>query len=110
MYNKYHAQKTWMKGKVYDSKKEANRSFQLELLAKMGKIENLQRQVPFVLQVGFTNNQGKKIREIKYIADFVYMEDGKMVVEDTKGVKTEVFKIKEKLFQYKYPEIIFRVS
>ena len=99
-----------MKGKVYDSKKEANRSFQLELLAKMGKIQNLQKQVPFVLQDGFINNQGKKIREIKYIADFVYMEDGKMVVEDSKGVKTEVFKIKEKLFQYKYPEIIFRVS
>lgn len=110
MYNKYHAKKTWMKGKVYDSKKEANRSFQLELLAKMGKIQNLQKQVPFVLQDGFINNQGKKIREIKYIADFVYMEDGKMVVEDSKGVKTEVFKIKEKLFQYKYPEIIFRVS
>lgn len=99
-----------MKGKVYDSKKEANRSFQLELLAKMGKIQNLQKQVPFVLQDNFINNQGKKIREIKYIADFVYMEDGKMVVEDSKGVKTEVFKIKEKLFQYKYPEIIFRVS
>lgn len=110
MYSKYHAKKTWMKGKVYDSKKEANRAFQLELLAKMGKIHNLQKQVPFVLQEGYVNRQGKKIRPITYIADFTYECDGVLVVEDTKGFETDVFKIKRKMLEYKYPDIDFRVS
>lgn len=110
MYSKYHAKKTWMKGKVYDSKKEANRAFQLELLAKMGNIHNLQKQVPFVLQEGYVNRQGKKIRPITYIADFTYECDGVLVVEDTKGFETDVFKIKRKMLEYKYPDIDFRVS
>lgn len=109
MYNKYHAKKTWMKGRVYDSKKEANRAFELEMLAKYGKIQNLQKQVPFVLQEWYVNKQGKKIRPITYIADFTYVEDGVLVVEDTKGMETDVFKIKRKIFEYKYPEIEFRV-
>lgn len=109
MYNKYHAQKTWMKGRVYDSKKEANRAFELEMLEKYGKIHNLQKQVPFVLQEGYVNKRGKKIRPITYIADFTYEEDGKIIVEDTKGVETEVFKIKRKMLEYKYPDIEFRV-
>jgi hypothetical protein len=98
-----------MKGRVYDSKKEANRAFELEMLEKYGKIHNLQKQVPFVLQEGYTNKQGKKIRPITYIADFTYEEDGKIIVEDTKGVETEVFKIKRKMLEYKYPDIEFRV-
>lgn len=109
MYNKYHAKKTWMKGRIYDSKKEANRAFELELLAKYGKIQDLQKQVPFVLQEGYVNRLGKKIRPITYIADFTYIEDGKLIVEDTKGMETDVFKIKRKILEYKYPEIEFRV-
>lgn len=109
MYNKYHAKKTWMKGRVYDSKKEANRAFELEMLAKYGKIQNLQKQVPFVLQEGYVNKQGKKIRPITYIADFTYECDGKLIVEDTKGMETDVFKIKRKILEYKYPDIEFRV-
>ena len=109
MYNKYHAKKTWMKGKVYDSKKEANRAFELEMLAKYGKIKNLQKQVPFVLQEGYVNKHGKKVRPITYIADFTYVEDGVLIVEDTKGFETDVFKIKRKMLEYKYPDIEFRV-
>ena len=109
MYNKYHAKKTWMKGRVYDSKKEANRAFELEMLAKYGKIKNLQKQVPFVLQEGYVNKHGKKVRPITYIADFTYVEDGTLIVEDTKGFETEVFKIKRKMLEYKYPDIEFRV-
>lgn len=109
MYNKYHAKKTWMKGTVYDSKKEANRAFELKMLERYGKIKNLQKQVPFVLQEGYVNRQGKKIRPITYIADFTYIECGRLVVEDTKGFETEVFKIKRKILEYKYPDIEFRV-
>lgn len=109
MYNKYHAKKTWMKGRVYDSKKEANRAFELEMLERYGKIKNLQKQVPFVLQEGYVNKHGKKIRPITYIADFTYECDGKLIVEDVKSpaTRTEVYKIKKKLFEYRYPNYEF---
>ena len=47
-------------------------------------------------------------RAVKYIADFVYIENGKTIVEDAKGFKTEKYIIKRKLFKYKYPECEFR--
>lgn len=113
MNNKYHAKRTWSGGKVYDSKKEANRAFELEMLERLGKIKELKKQVHFVLQEGYVNKHGKKIRPITYIADFTYVEDGVLVVEDVKGgiaTQTEVFKIKRKILEYKYPDIEFRVS
>jgi hypothetical protein len=39
-------------------------------------------------------------REVAYIADFVYTEDGKRIVEDSKGFKTKDFIIKRKLMLY----------
>ena len=80
----------------------------LSLLARAGKIENLQMQVKFVLipaqyepdTIGKRGGvkRGKLIeRECSYVADFVYTEDGKLVVEDTKGFKTKDYIIKRKL-------------
>lgn len=94
-------------GKVYafDSKKEAERFDELVLLLKAGKIEKLALQVPFTLQEGFTNADGQKVRPIKYIADFVYLEHGlidKWIVEDVKGFKTSEYRLKKKLFEYRY--------
>lgn len=108
--SKYHAQKTVVGGVEYDSKKESKRAQELEYLEKLGKIKNLQKQVRFILQDGYVNNQGQKIRPISYIADFVYEEDGKKIIEDSKGFRTEVFLIKKKLFEKKYPEFYFRVT
>lgn len=111
--NKYHAKKTTIGNTTYDSKKEAKRGQYLDWLQKIGQISNLQKQVPFILQEPYVNNKGEKIRAIIYIADFVYTQDGKTIAEDVKGgtaTQTEVFKIKKKLFQKKYPEIEFRVS
>lgn len=111
--NKYHAQKTEVGGITFDSKKESKDWQQLCLLEASGAISNLRRQVPFVLQEAYTNNQGKKIRPILYLADFVYEKDGKKYVQDSKGGKatqTDVFKLKRKIFEYKYPEYIFVVS
>ena len=107
MYNKYHAKKTWMKGRVYDSKKEANRAFELELLAKYGKIQNLQKQVPFVLQEGFVDRDGHKVRPIEYVCDFVYEENGQKIAEDSKGFRTKEFILKKKMFLYRYREYKF---
>lgn len=105
--NKYHASKVEMDGVVYDSKKEAKRAGVLQQQARYGIITNLQRQVSFELQPVYTNNQGKKIRPITYIADFTYEQNGKKYAEDVKGWRTKEYSIKKKLFEYKYPEYTF---
>ncbi|MBR2028252.1 MAG: DUF1064 domain-containing protein [Oscillospiraceae bacterium] len=105
--SKYHAKKCTVGETTYDSKKEAKRGQELEYLNKIGVIKNLERQVKFELQPAYTNNQGNKIRPITYIADFVYEKNGKKIVEDTKGFKTDKYRIKKKIFEYKYPEYTF---
>lgn len=110
--NKYNAQKTVINGVQFDSRKEGIRSAALEQMLSAGKISGLKRQVRFILQEGYINNQGQKVRPIYYIADFMYFDNEKQcwVVEDVKGSKatlTEVYKIKKKMFGYKYPEYIF---
>lgn len=105
--SKYHAKKCTVGETTYDSKKEAKRGQELEYLNKIGVIKNLERQVKFELQPAYTNNQGKKIRPITYIADFVYEKNGKKIVEDTKGFKTKEYLLKKKIFEYKYPEYTF---
>ena len=93
---------------VFDSVLEARRYKQLALLERVGEISNLKLQVPFLLQESFRKN-GKTYRKIEYIADFVYEENGQTIVEDTKGIKTDVFKIKQKLFEYKYPNLSLKI-
>ena len=105
--NKYHAKKTTVDGITFDSKKEAKRYSMLKTAERFGVIIDLQRQVAFELQPGYTNNQGKKIRPITYVADFVYQQAGNKVVEDTKGFRTKEYQLKKKLFEYKYPEYVF---
>lgn len=93
MMNKYHNVKTTTSdGITHDSIKEANRWCELKLLEKAGKIQHLQRQVKYAL---IPKQQGE--RAVEYIADFVYQEDGKLVVEDVKGKKTKEYIIKRKL-------------
>lgn len=109
-WQKYHAKKTIVNGTTYDSKKEARRGTELEHLERIGAITNLQRQVRFELQEAYTNNKGEHIRAITYVADFVYQQGNRRIVEDTKGIQTDVFKIKKKLFEKRYPEYEFQVS
>ena len=94
----------YSKGIKFDSKKEAKRYNELALMQKAGIISNLELQKVFELQPKYTNCKGKKIRAITYKADFYYYnkELGKYIIEDTKGIKTEVYKIKKKLLEYKY--------
>lgn len=84
-------------GIKHDSRKEANRWCELKLLERAGKITDLQRQVKYEL---IPKQDGE--RACYYVADFVYhdVDANKKVVEDTKGVKTEVYKIKKKLMLY----------
>ena len=102
--NKYHNRKT----KGFDSAKEWRRNQELETLQRAGEISELNRQVPFVLMPSYTiadetTRQGfRTVREIRYIADFTYrLKSGKRIIEDVKGMQTEVFKIKRKLLERK---------
>lgn len=105
---KYHAKKVQAGGQVFDSQKEYRRWLELSLLQKAGTISDLQRQVKFVLipaqrEPDTVGARGGKIkgklleREVAYYADFVYTQDGKQVVEDTKGLRTTEYIIKRKL-------------
>ncbi len=101
--SKYNAQRTNVDGITFDSKKEAVRYIELKLLEKAGKIKQLKLQPDFKLLDSF-EYENKKIRGISYVADFQYidMESGIEVVEDVKGVKTQVYNIKKKLFLNMY--------
>lgn len=106
--SKYCAKKCEHDGIKFDSQKERDRYIELKLLEKGGVITDLQLQVPFVLQDGFEFN-GKKILPIKYIADFTYWANGELVIEDVKGVKTDVYELKKKMFMYRYKKYIKEV-
>lgn len=98
--SKYHSKKSVVNGIEFDSKKEANRSFELSLLERAGMISDLQRQVKFEL-IPSQRIDGKVVeRSVTYVADFVYKQHGKTVVEDTKGFKTKDYIIKRKLMLY----------
>ena len=95
--NKYRNKRVVVDGISFDSKKEAARYKELRMLERAGIILNLQLQVPFEL---IPKQDGE--RACTYKADFVYEQNGKKVVEDTKGMKTDVYKIKRKLMLYRY--------
>lgn len=110
--NKYSARKTSVFGIKFDSQKEANRYLVLKSRLDNNEITDLVIHPKFVLVDGFTDNQGNRQRAITYSADFEYLRDGEIVVEDVKGGKatqTAVFRIKKKLFLKRYPEITFRI-
>ena len=110
MYRKYNAKKTVVDGITFDSKKEAARYVELKVMEKAGEITHLELQPKFQLQAKYKNGDGKRVREVSYIADFQYKQDGKVIVEDVKGVKTEVYKLKKKMFEFiYYPQVIKEV-
>jgi hypothetical protein len=90
---KYNNTKIRVDGRLFDSKAEAARWKELQLLERAGEIKELERQVEYEL---IPKQKGE--RAVKYIADFRYIDhEGKTVVEDTKGVKTPVYILKRKL-------------
>jgi hypothetical protein len=90
---KYNNTKIRVDGRLFDSKAEAARWQELQLLERAGEIKELERQVEYEL---IPKQKGE--RAVKYIADFRYIDhEGKTVVEDTKGVKTPVYILKRKL-------------
>ena len=103
MARKYHNKKVKYDGYTFDSIREKNYYIKLKLLEKAGKIKELELQKEFELQPSFKLNN-KTSRKITYRADFTYKttEDDKLHVVDVKGFRTDVYRLKKKLFEYKY--------
>lgn len=108
---KYRNKKITIDGMTFDSKKEYKRYCELLLLERAGEITELRRQVKCVLipsqyepdTIGKRGGvkRGKLLeREIAYVADFTYVQNGKLVVEDTKGFRTPDYIMKRKMMLY----------
>lgn len=120
MKNKYNSRKVkLLGGEEFASHHEYQRWLELDLMQKAGKITGLMRQVKFELvpaqvevyerisqKTGRRLQDGRRCVEqaVNYIADFVYWEDGKMVVEDAKSpaTRTEAYIIKRKLMRERH--------
>lgn len=101
--NKYKNKKCVYNGIKFDSKKEMAYYIKLKMLEEKGKIKELELQKTYELQPSFKVNS-KTYRKIIYKCDFSYVstEDDKLHIVDTKGFRTEVYKLKRKMFAYKY--------
>jgi hypothetical protein len=97
--NKYGNIKTVVDGVTFHSRKEAARYVVLKEMQERGEIANLRLQVAFTL----TSN-GKKIG--RYVADFVYLEDGNEIVEDVKGRPTALYRWKAKMMAAEHGVVI----
>jgi hypothetical protein len=96
-FNKYQNQTTLVDGIAFDSKREARRYAELRLLEKGGVISGLETQKRY--EIVPKSAYG---RALYYIADFVYTENGKSVIEDVKGVKTQIYVLKKRLIAEQY--------
>lgn len=104
--NKYKNKKIIINGIKFDSIKESKRYNELILLEKAHEIKDLELQKEFILQEAFDKNN-KHYRKISYIADFYYfdLKRNKWIVEDVKGMRTDIYKLKKKMFEYKYKDL-----
>jgi hypothetical protein len=104
--SKYNSKRIHVDGVLFDSKKEADYYGDLKLQLKAGAIKGFCRQPEFILTAGFGNR-----KPVTYKADFIVFNlDGTADVIDVKGVETEVFKIKKKLFADKFPELELKIE
>ena len=98
----------------FDSQKEARRYDELAALERAGTIRDLRMQVDFTLQEAYTDGEGRRVRAIRYKADFTYMKqsfvdrDGEwqwaLVVEDVKSraTQTKEYILKRKLMKERF--------
>lgn len=98
---KFNNRKVVLEGATFDSRKEARRYRELQLLERTGEISELQTQFAFVLaeSVKFKSESRRK-PALRYFADFVYRAKGQLVVEDVKSVATrkkDSYRIKKHL-------------
>lgn len=108
--NKYGAKKVTLDGIRFDSQREAKRYAELRDMQKRGEISHLELQPAFKLAVdgrpvlirskGYPNG-----RQVTYRADFAYWDGDKRVIEDSKGMATDVFKLKKAFVEAMFPAV-----
>lgn len=106
---KYGNKRVQEDGYSFDSKAECARYYQLKLMQRAGEISALHVHPSYELQPAFKDRDGIRQRAICYEADFAYIEGEDRIVEDVKGHETKDYKIKAKLFRYRYSALVYRV-
>lgn len=104
--SKYGNKRVPVDGIMFDSMKEARRYQALRLEERAGHIRDLQLQVPFEITAHPRHGGAPKV-VAKYLADFTYVRllpdgDELFIVEDAKGVRTDVFNLKKKLVEHEH--------
>jgi Protein of unknown function (DUF1064) len=107
--HKYNAKKTIVNGIPLASEAEAAAYKQLKISQQQGLISDLQLQPRFLLQGSFRDSEGVTHRPIYYVADFSFKRDGHTVVVDVKGMETDTWKLKKKMFLYHHPYVFLEV-
>ena len=103
--SKYKARKTQVDGISFDSRAEAQYYMYLKSERAKGNVAEYTLQPVYELQECYKRGK-RKVQPITYKADFlVTYKDGRQAVIDVKGMKTEVYRIKKKMFEYKYPDL-----
>lgn len=102
--SKYRARKSVVDGITFDSRAEAARYVELRNMQAAGTISDLELQVRFPLMstggaLMITSPGYPKGRVVRYVADFVYTENGQRIIEDVKGVQTPVYKLKKAIME-----------
>jgi hypothetical protein len=107
--SKFRNRKTVLDGHTFDSQAESRYYLLVKEMHSTGQIQSFKLQPRYILQDKFKKN-GKPYRKIEYVADFEVLHlDGSIEVIDVKGVKTEAFKIKHKLFEKAYPDLTLTI-
>ena len=109
--NKFGAKKTVVDGILFHSKREAEYYGQLKLMKRAGNIQNFERQISFPLYAmhgGLSPDESRKVCD--HIVDFLVINiEGKKEVHEVKGMETDVWKLKKKIFEANYPNITYKV-
>lgn len=100
--HKYNASPQRIDGYYFDSTAEGQRYGALKLRQVAGEIKDLQVHPRYPLELNGA-------RVAIYEADFAYLENGRVIVEDVKGTMTEVARIKIAFFRAAYPHADFRI-
>lgn len=103
--SKYNNKKVEVDGHVFDSEVEAMYYNLLKERHINGEVESFEIQPKFILQPKF-RKRGKLFHPITYSADFkVVHNNGRTEIIDIKGMETDIFKLKAKIFEYTFPDL-----
>ena len=103
--NKYHARKCTVDGIQFDSRREAERYRELQILKRAGLIRNLERQPEFLILVStlYGTSPRPLVRVGRYRADFRYVDTdtGQLVIEDAKSpaTRTTAYRLRKRLVE-----------